>query len=325
MSVAGPAENTRPGAKPGRVGDSAPVEDDVPVGDEVPVGDAVPVAAALAGARQLLSEAGVPSPEVDARLLALHVTARDVLPREFTHPQWVAFAQAIERRRLREPLQHITGRMYFRYLDLVSRPGAFIVRPETECVAQAAIDFALRVPAPVHLLDLCTGSGAIAASLATEVAGARVWAVELSERAGDIARDNFARTGANVNLVMGDACEPQPQLEGIEFDVVVSNPPYVPPTEVPDDPEVALHDPEIALYGGGDDGTLIPAAIARQAMDYLRPGGLLVIEHANTQGELMRAHLGALGYLEIETKRDLAGKPRYTTGLKPGPELVRKR
>src|SRR5699024_3004061 len=133
-----------------------------------------------------------------------------------------SFAVLVDRRRRREPLQHLTGEMFFRHLCLVAAPGAFVVRPETELVAEEAITAARRLPAP-RVVDLCTGSGAIALAVATEVPGAVVWGVELSAAALAVARRNAAAVAPRVTLVAGDAATALPELDGT-VDVVVSNP-----------------------------------------------------------------------------------------------------
>lgn len=266
--------------------------------------------AAVRGAGALLAEAGVPSPDVDARLLAEHVLGGPLvtagLPRS---DQLTAFAALVERRRRREPLQHLTGEMFFRYLRLVSEPGAFVVRPETEVVAEEAITVARQVPAP-RVVDLCTGSGAIALAVATEVPTATVWAVELSLEALPVAARNVAELAPHVALVPGDAATALPELDGT-VDVVVSNPPYVPPDAVPQDPEVRDHDPDLALYGGGSDGLDVPRAVLATAARLLRPGGTVVMEHAEVQAAAARAAAVATGaFTDVRTVQDLTGRDR---------------
>ncbi|WP_233188152.1 peptide chain release factor N(5)-glutamine methyltransferase [Actinomyces qiguomingii] len=268
-------------------------------------------------AGRTLARAGVASAENDARLLAEHLLCRPVLladgaPEDFP----VAYAELVERRATREPLQHIVGIMWFRGLELTARPGVFIVRPETEVVAGVAIDAARAVAAgerraPV-VVDLCTGSGAIAASVAREVSTARVLAVEKAPSAVDLARENCQRlVPSRVRVIRGDATDPAvlAELDG-RVDVVVSNPPYVPAGAV-EDLETERHDPDLALYGGGGDGLAIPRAIVKRAAALLRPGGVLVMEHDAGQGTALRqAALGA-GFTEAVTGQDLTGRDRY--------------
>ena len=196
-----------------------------------------------------LAAAGVPDPDVDAELLIGHVLglsrggvqARIVVGGEIDAADASALAGLVERRARREPLQHLTGRAAFRALELSVGPGVFVPRPETEGVAQIAID-ALRAsaePEPIGI-DLGSGSGAIALALATEVPHARVWAVENSPEAFPWTRRNVDEVAApNLELVFADLAVALPELDG-RVAVVVSNPPYIPQDAIPRDPEVRL-------------------------------------------------------------------------------------
>ena len=281
------------------------------------------VAAALAEAEHALRGAGVPDPRVDAELLVGHVAgwsrgrvqARALVGAELTGDEQEALRALVARRAAREPLQHLTGLAPFRSLELHVGPGVFVPRPETEGVAQIAID-ALRAvddAAPVAV-DLGTGSGALALALATEVPRARVHAVELSPEAAVWTRRNVEATGADVHLVVGDLADALPELDGA-VSVVVSNPPYVPVGMVPRDPEVRLHDPELALYGGAD-GLDVVRVLSRTALRLLRPGGLLVVEHGEHQGAALRELLGADGWTAAATQPDLTGRDRSTTAVR---------
>lgn len=282
----------------------------------------VTVRRAVAGAARLLAAAGVPSPDVDARLLAEHVLGRSLflLPSGATFAAaaepdgaQTRFAEAVERRRRREPLQHITGSMAFRHLELEAHPGAFVVRPETELVAQAAIDAAAVVAREGRtptVVDLCTGSGAIALAVATEVPGSEVHAVEISPAAHAVAARNVARLAPGVHLVLGDAATALPELDG-RVDVVVANPPYVPPDAVPREVEVREHDPDLALYGGGADGLDVPRAVVARAAALLAPGGAFVMEHAEVQAAAVRTIARAAGLTDVTTAQDLSGRDRY--------------
>ncbi len=216
----------------------------------------------------------------------------------------------------REPLQHITGRAPFRSLELAVGPGVFVPRPETEQVAQFAID-ALRAvasPEPVGV-DLGTGSGAIALAMATEVPYARIVAVENSPEAFIWARRNIEESGAeNARVVFIDLADALPELDGT-VDVVISNPPYIPADAIPRDPEVRLFDPEHALYGGAD-GLDVVHAVSRTALRLLRPGGTLVIEHGELQGAEIRALLVADGWRGPATHRDFTTRDRATTAIR---------
>lgn len=262
-----------------------------------------------------LAEAGVDSPAVDARLLAEHVAGTSLLLAPAPTPeQATVFARLVERRAQRHPLQHLTGVMYFRYLELPAEEGVFIVRPETEMLAGLVIDDVNRRRAtgqdrPV-VVDLCTGSGAIALAVATET-NAQVYAVERDDIPFAAATRNC---GGHVRVIQGDACQPVPELAELEgrVDIVVSNPPYVPPSPV--DVE-STFDPPAALWGGGDDGLDVPKRIVQRASILARPGGYVAIEHDPGQGEALLAHAGKYG-IEAQTVRDLTGRPRFLTGYR---------
>lgn len=271
-----------------------------------------------------LAAAGVPDPEVDAELLIGHVVggsrgavqARLIVGGRLGEADASALAELVRRRAAREPLQHLTGRAPFRALELAVGPGVFVPRPETELVAQLAID-ALRAaaePEPIGV-DLGSGSGAIAIALATEVPHARVWAVEKSPAALPWTRRNIDESGAeNLWLVAGDLGDGLSELEG-RVAVLASNPPYVPAAEIPRDPEVHLHDPEIALYGGAD-GLDVIRVLSGRGRVLLRPGGVLVIEHAEHQSSAIAELLAADGWRAIAHHRDLTGRDRATTALR---------
>lgn len=220
------------------------------------------------------------------------------------------FRSAVARRRHHTPLQHILGRMWFRDLTLAARPGVFVVRPETEVVAGEAIAAARSVTGHAPLVvDLCTGSGAIALAVATEVPGSRVVAVEIDPAALSLAAENVATLAPGaVELVEGDATAAAAHLDGT-VDVVVSNPPYVPSSQVPTQEE-ALADPETALYGGGEDGLVVPRGIVHRAAALLRPGGRVVVEHAESQSAAMQALASAAGLVDVVTLPDLSGRDR---------------
>jgi release factor glutamine methyltransferase len=282
------------------------------------------VDAGLRVASAVLADAGVPSPDVDAELLLAHVMglargvvrARAVTASPLTTDEQEALVAAITRRASREPLQHITGWASFRHLELHVGPGVFVPRPETEVVAQLAIDALRAVPdaSPVAV-DLGTGSGALALAMASEVPTATVVAVELSPDAAVWTRRNIAAVGVdNVRLVEGDLTDAVPELDAT-VSVVVSNPPYVPVGMVPRDPEVRLHDPALALYGG-EDGLDLVRALSLTARRLLRPGGALVIEHGELQGGAIRDLLTADGWRSPATHPDLTGRDRATTAVR---------
>lgn len=264
-----------------------------------------------------LAAAGVASPATDADLLWAHVLGvprgRLALVDEVTPEQAGRADALVARRAARVPLQHLTGTASFRHVDLAVGPGVFTPRPETELLAGWAVEQARRHAAPV-VVDLCTGSGAIAAALADELAdlpGARVHAVELDEQAYAWAERNLAGTG--VDLRHGDLATAFDDLLGT-VDVVVCNPPYV-PLEAWESvaPEARDHDPHLALFSG-DDGLDALRVLAHRAARMLRPGGVVGAEHAEVQAEAAPALFAATGtWVEVRDHRDLAGRPRFLT------------
>lgn len=282
------------------------------------------IASVLERTIRQLERAGVPGARVDAELLLGHVLglsrggvqAKLVTDAPMSVDDEQTVAALVERRAAREPLQHITGRAAFRALDLAVGPGVFVPRPETELVAQFAID-ALRAvasPEPVGV-DLGTGSGAIALALATEVPHARVYGVEVSPRAFVWTKQNFRETAApNATPVFVDLADALPELDG-RVDVVISNPPYIPIGAIPRDPEVRLHDPEIALYGG-EDGLDVVRRVSATARRLLRPGGTLVLEHGELQAAAIAELLRHDGWTTVVHHRDLLGRDRATTALR---------
>jgi release factor glutamine methyltransferase len=272
----------------------------------------------------VLTDAHVPTPDVDAELLIGHVLgltrgqvqAKAVTDAGVGPDDAMSVVEVVERRAAREPLQHITGRAAFRSLELAVGPGVFVPRPETEVVAQLAIDALLAVASASPLaVDLGTGSGAIALALATEVPHAQVVAVENSPRAFIWTKQNAREVAApNLRLVFADLASAVPELDGT-VDVVVSNPPYIPVGAIPRDPEVRLHDPEHALYGGAD-GLDVVRAVSVRAHALLRTGGTLVLEHGELQGDAIRELLAADGWRAPVTSRDLLGRDRATSATR---------
>jgi release factor glutamine methyltransferase len=282
------------------------------------------IAGFLRDATSALGEAGIQSPEIDAELLIGHVLglsrgevqARSITGATLTDELVERLGKMVERRAAREPLQHITGRAYFRSLELAVGPGVFVPRPETEQVAQFAID-ALRVVASAEPIgvDLGTGSGAIAFAMATEVPHAVVYAIEKSPDAYPWTLENQRLTGAdNATVVLGELADAFPELNGT-VDVVISNPPYIPNDAIPRDLEVRLHDPAIALYGGAD-GLDVVHQVSQTALRLLHRGGTLVLEHGELQGDSIAALLRADGWTAVATHPDLLGRDRATTALR---------
>lgn len=275
-----------------------------------------------------LASAGVPSPGVDADLLLCHVLGisrselklRELRGDVFQGDQREQFTALVAARRTRIPLQHLTGVAHFRYLELKVGPGVFTPRPETETVVQLGLDFvaAHRIDAP-SCIDLCSGSGAIAAALASELPGSRVWAVELSAEAIGYTRANCLPH--QVTVLHQDATSLPGEFDG-SMDLVISNPPYIPPNAIPREAEVRDHDPDMALYGLGEDGLQIPRAISAQAMKLLRPGGYFVMEHAEVQQDSAATMLREAGFERVAGHKDLTGRARATSGYAPHREAV---
>jgi release factor glutamine methyltransferase len=283
----------------------------------------VPLASALRDAAERLSSAGVTDALVDAELLAGHVLgirrgevqAATIRGDSLNEADATALESLVIRRAGREPLQHITGTAPFRHLELAVGPGVFVPRPETETVVQFAIDALLNSPDPAPIgVDLGTGSGAIALAMATEVPHARIFAAELSADAYPWAARNTDGV-ENLTLVNEDMAHAFTELDGTAA-VVISNPPYVPDAAIPRDPEVRLFDPAMALYGG-EDGLDLVRVLSTRGLELLRPGGLLVIEHGELQGEAIRGILTRDGWRAAATHRDLTLRDRATTAVRP--------
>lgn len=268
--------------------------------------------------------AGIESALADAELLVGHVTdwtRGEVATKAFMGAELDADVVArIEllaiRREAREPLQHITGQAPFRHLVLEVGPGVLVPRPETELVAEWAIEALRQVPtATPRAVDLGTGTGALALALASEVPNAEVYAIELFPLAAAWAERNIARYGdGRVTLVRGDAATALPELDGT-VDVVVANPPYIPDADKPVDAEVLGYDPESALFGGPDGLRDVRVFIARAAR-LLRAGGTLVVEHADGQGAAVRAIAAEAGFGMTTTHTDLLHRERALTAVR---------
>ena len=233
------------------------------------------------------------------------------------------FQALINKRARRVPLQHLTGRAHFRHLELEVGPGVFVPRPETEVMTGWAIEqlrpmvYAVARGESRHLpvvVELGTGCGAIAKSIATELTGTRVQAVEVSEEAAAYAARNLADT--TVELHVQDMIGVLPELEGT-VDLVIANPPYIPLEafeSVP--PEVRDHDPLLALFAG-QDGLEVIRVVVAEAARLLRPAGLLCVEHADVQGESAQQVLVQHGgFAAVRDHRDLAGRSRFVTAVR---------
>ena len=270
---------------------------------------------ALSAASARLVEAGIDSARLEAELLlalACDDCARALLyaelDRELTPVQIAAFEANVARREKREPLAYILGEWGFRRLTLKTDRRALIPRPETEVVVERALEHT-REQAKPDVLDVGTGTGAIALAIADEHDGARVTAIDASPDALALAGENRDLTGINgrVELLEYDLTSGLGQLR---FDLVVSNPPYVEPDELATlQPEVRDWEPHVALVAHG-----ATEAVARAATEALRPGGWLVLETAASAGERIRGLLDDLGYEDVAITPDLAGRDRVVEG-----------
>lgn len=268
----------------------------------------------IAAATERLAQAGVASPEYDAAELLAFVAGTSRLQlglADLTPERLEQYDVLVERRAQREPLQHLTGTAAFRYRELVVGPGVFVPRPETEVLVGWMLDRLKDVEAPL-VVDLCSGSGAIAGAVATERPDSTVHAVELSAEACVWARRNLAGTGATLHEDDIDGC--LPELDG-QVDAVIANPPYIPLTAWESvTAEVRDHDPALALWSG-DDGLDEVKVVAATAARLLKPGGWFGCEHADVQGESAPAVFAATGqFTEVRDQLDLAGRHRFATG-----------
>nr|WP_090340946.1 peptide chain release factor N(5)-glutamine methyltransferase [Mycolicibacterium malmesburyense]CRL70604.1 protein-(glutamine-N5) methyltransferase [Mycolicibacterium malmesburyense] len=263
-------------------------------------------------AAAVLAEAGVATPRVDAELLAAHVLGTERARLRFVEatPEFAErYDKLITRRAQRIPLQHLVGTAPFGPLEVIVGPGVFIPRPETEALLEWAV--AQRLPDAPVIVDLCTGSGALAAAMARHRPDARIIAVDDSEEALGYARRNLA--GSAVEVVHADVTTPGllPELDGA-VDLVVANPPYI-PDGAQLEPEVAEHDPAHALFGG-PDGMRVIEAITDVAARWLRTGGLLAVEHDDTTSHRTVECFGRSTHFDdITARRDLTGRPRFVT------------
>jgi release factor glutamine methyltransferase len=291
-----------------------------------------PLRLALLEAERLLADAGVASPRVDAELLAAHVVGVDrgrLMMVPLVDPDVVEhYRKLVKRRADREPLQHVLGTAVLGPVTVAVGPGVFTPRPETELLLEWALAAVVDVGAPL-VVDLCTGSGALALAVATARPDATVHAVEADPTALSWARRNvlahLAVGGEPIALHAADVRRPDllPELES-QVDLVLCNPPYV-PDGTPVGPEVAGWDPPDAVFGGPDGLDVIRPVIAASA-SLLRYGGWLGIEHDDTHGEAVPALLRRRRVLtDVEEHRDLAGRPRFATARRagsPGPRPV---
>jgi release factor glutamine methyltransferase len=284
---------------------------------------------AISEATLLLAEAQVSSPQVDAELLLAHVVGVDrsqlISITQISDEQLFDYENLVSRRANRVPLQHLTGVAYFRHLELAVGPGVFVPRPETELLVEAAINHLKSVSSPRIAVDLCAGSGAIALSLALEVPGTTVHAVELSDDAFKWLTHNVVDHAAKLEAVdshvivhHGNAGDRTLLSElSNQVDALVSNPPYIPSEMIPRDPEARDHDPAIALFSGVD-GLDVAREVVVVAAGLLKAGGFFGMEHADVQGESMPALFDAMPntWSEVQDNLDYNKLPRFTTAVR---------
>jgi release factor glutamine methyltransferase len=268
---------------------------------------------AIEVATAALAEAGIDSARIDAELLAAHLVGSERGRLATIDPPdadfFSRYDEVIAARSRRIPLQHLTGTAAFGPLELHVGPGVFVPRPETEAMLEWVV--AQRLPDTAVIVDLCTGSGALAIALAARWPRARIIAVDDDAAALEYARRNAA--GTDVELVAADVTTPGllPELTGT-VDLVVCNPPYI-PAGAELEPEVAEHDPAHALFGG-PDGMAVIGPVAALAGGWLTPGGLLAVEHDDTTSHQTVETIERTGFFTaITAHRDLAGRPRFVT------------
>jgi release factor glutamine methyltransferase len=268
---------------------------------------------AIDSAAALLAEAGIDSARCDAEQLAAHLAGTDrgrlTLLESPGDEFFERYRDVVAARSRRVPLQHLIGTVAFGPIELHVGPGVFIPRPETE--AMLAWATAQHLAARPVIVDLCTGSGALALALARHRPAARIIGIDDSDAALDYARRNAE--GTTVELVHADVTAPDllPELDG-RVDLVVANPPYV-PDNVLLEPEVAQHDPHHAVFGG-PDGMAMIAAVVHLAGRWLRPGGLFAVEHDDTTSSRTLELVESTGLFEgARVWQDLAGRPRFVT------------
>lgn len=243
------------------------------------------------------------------------VALRRVLGVSLSSSQRSTYLELVDQRCQRVPLQHLTGVADFAGLRLDVGPGVFVPRPETELLVQRAVQLLSVMPHPL-VVDLCTGSGAVALAVQRYTPAATVHAVELSELAAAWASRNIRAWGPRVQLRCEAAQTSCPDLVG-QVDLVTCNPPYIPPDAEPVEPEVADHDPAVALYGGGRGGLEIPAAMASRAAALLRPGGRLLLEHGQDQGPALTSAISHQGaWVTVTEHVDLNERPRFLEAVR---------
>ncbi len=275
----------------------------------------------LRGGKEQLATAGFP--EVEAEHLLAHTLglSRMDLHNSLTVENALAaigdmtiveetFWKLLDRRCAHEPLQYLTGVAYFRHLELKVGPGVLVPRPESELLVEAVLTHIEKLSGAVSVVDLGSGSGALALAIATEAPQTHVIAVEKSAEAIHWLKENVSFINEKVRILESDVAT---ALEGVKCDVVIANPPYIPDAqELPRD--VADHEPAVALFGGAD-GMKSPRLFISTAGRLLKQGGFLAIEHHEDQGTAIADVLSA-DFTDILLHQDLTGRPRFTTAVR---------
>ncbi|HWL91046.1 MAG TPA: peptide chain release factor N(5)-glutamine methyltransferase [Actinomycetota bacterium] len=267
-------------------------------------------------AAEYLERHGVESPVPTAERLLSHVLGTDrsgIYAREgLTSREAKLFGRALCRRCTGEPLQHVTGEQGFRRLVVRVRPGVFVPRPETEILAQAVLDGLTGVESPV-VVDVCTGSGAVALAIKDERPDATVIATDLSPEAVALARENADALGLSITTLGGDLLEPLPRDLRGELDAVVCNPPYVAPAVRDSLPPDVRAEPELAVFGGIE----LYERLFAEAIACLRPGGLIAVEIEEHTAAPVTKAAEREGFEDLSVRRDLAGRDRVVCGRRP--------
>lgn len=258
--------------------------------------------------KELLLSANIEEPQAKARAIVSHVMDDDILA-EVPDSEWSSMLGMAKRACNAEPVEYITGKAYFRYLELDVSPDVLIPRKETELVAGTAIDH-IKENGYGSALDMCTGSGCIAISIATET-DARVDAVDISEEALRVAKSNAQSNNGNVDFYISDMFQ---SISGT-YDIIVSNPPYINDTEYETlSVGVKEYEPALALKSG--DGLIHYKTLAKEAREHLNAGGALVLEIGADQSEDVTRLLKENGFAQIETRKDYQGRDRIVIALK---------
>jgi release factor glutamine methyltransferase len=264
-----------------------------------------------------LERHGVEAPDVSAEALMMQVLDVD-RPALYAREQGLssaearAYGRALCLRCIGTPLQHLTGEQGFRHLVLTVRPGVFIPRPETEVLVDVALELLAGAASPC-VVDLCTGSGAVALAIADERPGARVIATDVSQAAVALARENAERLGLTVDVRAGDLFEPLSKECRGQVDLVVANPPYLSIEHAPDLPPEVRADPPQALFGELE----VTSRLLTEAIAWLRPGGALAIECDGRAAAAVAAAARDAGFEEVLVRRDLNGRDRVVGARRP--------